>query len=248
MPGTIMTAAARRDARVAAINRALAHHRSRGYIRSVAWEAGRLHWVVTLSEGDQRALKSLPEAEVFCAALASAAQAISRSPVHTPERVRATPWRTGTLFRLAAGGEATDIDSAEQPDFARWAASLEAAYHRLWDAWYNHIATLEVDGDENFNLISYADTEMMDTAASDIAALLGQEKVRAASPEPDPRCTASSWQSSTHRPYGPHGYNRCTEDAGGHVVHVDGFGNRFHYNPDAQGGQGDPRVKVLGRD
>jgi hypothetical protein len=62
--------------------------------------------------------------------------------------------------------------------------------------------------------------------------------------EEDGRCTASSWGGASHKPYGPGGYNRCVID-GAHEVHRDDFGNEFTWNPDAAGGQKDPRVRVL---
>ena len=60
----------------------------------------------------------------------------------------------------------------------------------------------------------------------------------------DDTCTASSWGGQGHKPYGPGGYNRCVVK-GPHTEHTDDFGNVFLFNPDAAGGNADPRVRVL---
>jgi len=59
------------------------------------------------------------------------------------------------------------------------------------------------------------------------------------------RCEVSSWQGTSQRPYGPGGYNRCIRSSGDHHEHLDEWGNRFIVNPDAAGGQHDPRFRRL---
>jgi len=59
------------------------------------------------------------------------------------------------------------------------------------------------------------------------------------------RCEVSSWQGKSQRPYGPGGYNRCVKPSGDHREHLDEWGNRFIVNPDAAGGQHDPRFRRL---
>lgn len=66
-------------------------------------------------------------------------------------------------------------------------------------------------------------------------------------PPDDEECTASSWGGYSHKPYGPGGWNQCLL-RGDHDEHRDGFGNVFLFNPDAKGGNKDPRVKVLRRE
>jgi hypothetical protein len=48
---------------------------------------------------------------------------------------------------------------------------LQAAYHRLYDTWWNKVATVEIDT-PGHNGISYADSTAMDEAAETIAELL----------------------------------------------------------------------------
>jgi len=59
------------------------------------------------------------------------------------------------------------------------------------------------------------------------------------------RCEVSSWQGKSQRPYGPGAYNRCIRSSGDHHEHLDEWGNRFIVNPDAAGGQHDPRFRRL---
>jgi hypothetical protein len=50
------------------------------------------------------------------------------------------------------------------------------------------------------------------------------------------QCRATSWKGTSHRPYGPGGFNRC-QRKGSHPVHVDDFGNIFRYDFDKQHSQ-----------